>query len=188
MGEWSDATKFWAETTRTMALAAAGALAALWFIKPWEQDLDYSAELGKTRLSIRARVVDDYLAASYRYTALAYDACHAYARKSRDKEAQLAIATFEGEAVDAMRSARHRLEMYFGESSTLHAELQRADALGSELFQLCAVKKAAQPVWEAKRQALKRANDGAAASALKALKLREQDSPSSGPNARRSAP
>jgi hypothetical protein len=171
MAQWDESTRFWAETWRTMALAAVGALAALWFVKPWEKSIEYSAELDKTRLALQARVVDDFLAASHRYTALAYDACRAYTRPRRDKDAQAAIAVFEGEAVDGMRSARHRLGMYFGDDPGLRADLQRSDVLASELFELCAANKAAQQAWDAKRQELKRANDAAAAAALKALGL-----------------
>ncbi|TAK45278.1 MAG: hypothetical protein EPO27_10700 [Betaproteobacteria bacterium] len=171
MAQWDESKKFWTETARTVLLGVAGALAILWVVKPWEKDIEYRAELSKTVLAIRARVVDEFLAASYRYTALAYDACRAYQKPEPSNDDQTAINLFQGEAVDSFRSARNRLDVYF-ESSDLSHELLTADRLSRELFALCRDAKTEQKIWEAKRQELRIANNSAAMTALRILDIR----------------
>jgi hypothetical protein len=171
MATWDESKKFWAETVRTVLLASAGAVAAVLIIKPWESDVDFTGELRKTQLTIRAQVVDDYLAASYRYTAVAYDACHAYGAKRRTAADKTTIAIFEGDAVDGLRSARRRLEIYFSGLEPLKEQLAHADTLGSRLFESCSGGGANEAAWEATRQELKSAHDKAAVTALEALHL-----------------
>lgn len=170
MSQWDESKKFKMETIRTVLLAVAGALAVLWFVKPWERDIEYGAELSKTVLGIRARVVDDFLASSYRYTAVAYDACRAYQKSRLREDDRTAIRLFEGEAVDAFRSARNRLDVYFV-STDVSQKLSTSDHLSRELHVLCQDKRAEQKTWEAKRQELRAANNDAAMTALKILNI-----------------
>ena len=106
MATWSDKQKFWAETARTITLAVIGAIAAILLLRPAENRVQYQAELEKTRLAIMAKVVDEFLAASHRYTAVAYDACHGDAKS---------MEIFQGEGFDDFQSAKNRLSVYFGD-------------------------------------------------------------------------
>lgn len=75
MAEWDDSKKFWTETGRTVFLTAVGATLAFLVLKPCQEKGEYKAELATTRLSLAVDVVDDFLAAGYRYTSVAYDVC-----------------------------------------------------------------------------------------------------------------
>ncbi len=161
MSTWDDSKKFVAETIRTILLGTAGAVAALLILKPWEKGIEYQAELDKTKLSIVSRVIDDFLAASYRYTSVAYDACRG------NKEA---IGVFQGGAFDNFRSAENRLSVYYGNAEHLRPALDDVQKLTGELGRLCN-EGAPKEKWEAARKALKEANNKVALSALKTLKL-----------------
>lgn len=164
MANWDDSTKFWRETLRTIALGVIGAVAAILLLKPWEKNIEYQAEVVRTRLNISAQVVDQFLAASYRYTAIAYDAC------SGDQEA---IKVFQGDAIDAFRSAQNRLDVYFGSGEPLKKKMDAVRQATSKLGQLCNAG-APKNEWEPVRQSAKTANNELAVQALQSLGLAKQ--------------
>jgi hypothetical protein len=164
MAKWDDSQKFTAETVRTIVLAVIGAIAAVIVLKPAENSVDYAAELDKTKLSIRSRVVDEFLTASYQYTAVAYDAC------GGDPEA---MKKFRGGSVDAFRTARNRLVVYFDGGETFGSQLAAVDEATAALKELCIsnVTPTAKDQWEVVRQRLRGADNDLAIAALKSLAL-----------------
>jgi len=166
--EW---IKFKLETTRTVLLAVFGTLAVGYIIKPWEQSQNYEAELAKTRLSIQAKVVDDFIAASERYTAVAYDACKAYAKEKelRDPKEADSITEFEDKVVDDYRTTIKRIEHYFeGAPSDVREQVEQSRLLHDQLFAQCKAK-ANKETWNTKRGELKSANGKVAVAALQYL-------------------
>lgn len=124
--KWDEWTKFKLETIRMTALAMIGGLAAIWILDPAKKELEYSAELDKTKLAIRAKVVDEFLAATYRYTSITYDVC------SGD-ESQTKVWD---ESFNLMRSTRNRLDIYFSDNTDMHALLLSLDKMGEHLRQV----------------------------------------------------
>jgi hypothetical protein len=163
MAIWDDSTKFKYETIRSSIFGFLGALAAILILNPWNKKLEYTAQLDKTKLDIRARVVDEFLAAAYHYTSIAYDACQGDPGT---------LDTFE-DAFDTFRSTRNRLGVYFRDSPDVSKQLAAVDKRAEELGSLC-VRRRESPrneAWESARVALKAANNDVAAAALGFSKL-----------------
>ena len=160
-GDWGDAKRFTAETVRTIAFAIIGAIAAILILKPAEKSVEYAAELDRTKLSIKAKVVDEFLTASYKYTAVAYDAC---------KGDRGALKIFQNEAVDAFRGARNRLVVYFDGGGALARQLEAVDEKTNELGKVCDGTSPKEE-WEPVRRSLKALNNDLAVAALKSVGL-----------------
>lgn len=161
---WDDRTKFIADTTRTVVLATLGTIAVILAVKPWEATVAYRAEVEKARLTVSAKVVDDFLAVAYLYTAIAFDACKGEAAP-RSK--------FQGESFDQYRAAENRLSVYFSGNKKVQDQVKVVQETTGALFQLCKAGESKE-VWEPKRQALKAANNALAAEALASLGFRAE--------------
>lgn len=156
---WDDRTKFIAETVRTIVLGILGALAVLIAVKPWEANLAYNAEVEKARLTLSAKVVDDFLAAAYLYTSVAYDACSGNADAQR---------RYQGELFDRFRAAQNRLSIYFASEPTVQVRGNNLQDKTQVLFEACK-SGASKDTWEAARLELKAASNSLAQEALNAL-------------------
>lgn len=161
MATLDDTQKFWIETARTVLLGIAGTVAAFYILKPMEKGIDYESDLDKTRLMIVSGVVDDFLKASYHYTAIAYDACGG---KETVKE------HFQSDAIDLYRSAENRLAVYFDDVQAVKQEFNLVQNKTKQLGELCN-KGAAKDQWEPVRKELKDANNRLAVAALKQMRL-----------------
>lgn len=154
---WSERHTFWAETARTAILGILGGLLALWIVRPWENILSQQAEVEKARLSTRAKIVDEFLTASYGYTSIAFDALNGDGDAVRD---------YQGKAYDSYRAALNSMTVYF--PARLDEQLKRVDELNAKLRQLFK-EKAAKDLWEPVRVDLKSANNALASAALRQL-------------------
>ncbi|HKW18585.1 MAG TPA: hypothetical protein VJO35_13845 [Terriglobales bacterium] len=99
MNQWSDATKFWAESMRTAVFGIIGAIAATVVLGRY-------ADSGKTLQDIRAQAIERFLINSNEYSAAAYDLCK-NGGESPFMRLQSTIAGYHG--------SREMLTVYFAD-------------------------------------------------------------------------
>jgi len=157
MADWDDAKKFKAETARTVVLALVGALATTLILKEIEKKSAYGAQVDSTKLSIKSKVVEEFLTHAYFYTSTASDACNGKAA---------AIDSFKNEKYDNYRNAANRLNVYF--DGKLASEVKELGDKAKKLKDAC---NEPETVWEPIRQDLKEANNRLAIEALNSMAL-----------------
>lgn len=177
--KWTDRKKFVTETFRTIILAILGTIAIFLLVKPKEVKIAYDADLEKTKLAIKAKVVDDFTSAAHRYTAEAYDACKAYSKTESDRSIQEKelIKKFESTLVDEYRSSMERLGLYFEDNKLITLNIQKVDKLHRDLVSHCKCDLVKKEKWEAERKELGCANLELAQIALTDIGIRKKVTP-----------
>lgn len=163
---WTEKQKFWNETWRTATFAVLGFLLTLWIVEPFKDKSLYQAEIDREKLSIKAKVVDDFLAKSYDYTAIAYDALR---NKELNGVDTLAEREFKGAKRDSYRDLTNRISVYF-ESTELNRLIFESKKTDTLLFN-CYNNNSSSNIWRPLREKLKIENNNIAIWALKDLKM-----------------
>ncbi len=159
MAEWSDSTTFAYETARTIALAIIGGFVAYWILDPQERELAYSAEIDKAKLTIATSVVDEFLAAAYQYTSIAYDAC--LGKQPERTE-------YGGKTYDEYRATINRLSVYLDSKSSLEPHFDTVKAANDAFRDVCDQSNN-ETEWEPLRTKLKDTHNELAKHALAAI-------------------
>lgn len=125
---WDDRRKFIAETVRTIVLAGAGTIAVALIVKPWESMAARQDDIAKTRLSISAKVVDDYLNAAHLFlkssAAVCVGAPSPYGKGPIDVK-------------DDFFFASRRLATHLPEFNAIHGRLEDARKLAEAVMATC---------------------------------------------------
>lgn len=159
---WSDSRKFWAESIRTIILAGLGVLGVYLIVEPLKNKRAYEAELDKERLSIKSKLIDQFLNSSHKFTAIASDACNGDPG---------AMQQYENELRDIYTNDRTRLSLYFTKDDTIQKELASIYKLDSLLHRYCK-DGASVDLWEPVRSELKSRHLKLVQRAMEIIKLK----------------
>lgn len=155
MTDWSERRKFWYESVRSLVIVLATAATAIWGVETWKaqqaekaarDDRDYKArydaksrrdnfkaEVDKTRVALKAKVVGDFLEASYRYTAVA-SICKRGPAAKKHPEWPL----YTGEYFDRYQNSRNALGVHFASDlEELESNLNELETLTTSLGDSC---------------------------------------------------
>jgi hypothetical protein len=148
--QWSDTTKFWADSIRTIVFGILGALAATFLLSRY-------SDSDKTVRDIRAQAVEKFLINSNAYSSAVYDLC-----KNGGKDA---LAHYESTLAD-YHGSRDTLTVYFDDDE-FRSKVQDIGKKEDALFAICKDGKINEEQWATLRNDLKAAHLNLARSAVK---------------------
>lgn len=99
-----DWQKFWMETARILVLALLGTGATYLIVQPLKHRDDYEALVEGQRLTIRSKVVDDFMQSASNYTAATYDVLRGKGN----------VAAWQSHLIDNYRAKIDLMRVHFG--------------------------------------------------------------------------
>ncbi|MEO9802821.1 MAG: hypothetical protein ABJF04_06220 [Reichenbachiella sp.] len=168
MSKWEDSLKFRNETIRTVLLYFLGGIIAYFIVNPSERKSAYQAELDKTKLEIKSKVIDDFLSASYEYTSTAFDLCNTNPvlyKEDYDKYVER-----NDVAYGIYRNSQNRLIVYFDEDSLILKKRDVIEKLSKDMKNFFG-KPTEKTKWDTIRLRLKKENNEIALISLRKIKL-----------------
>jgi|SRR5579864_44124 len=150
MDQWSDATKFWAESMRTVVFGIMGAIAATVVLGRY-------ADSDKTLRDIRAQAIERFLINSNEYSAAAYDLC-----KNGGEGALMRLQS----TIAGYHGSREMLTVYFDDDQ-FRSIAQNTENEEDELYNVCKNGHVPQEQWVTLRNDFKAANLNLAKTAVK---------------------
>ena len=154
--QWSDRRKFILDTLKSLAMLVVAAAFSVGVVSRFQTAQQQSDHEWRSIFSDKVEIRDEFLRASYKYSAVAYDVLRRMAT-DRDQELEL---RWQDEYNDDYRIARYKVEL-LGDYAK---ELEALDAASEQLFGLYkSYREGASPIdehgWRAQRKRFNTASE-----------------------------